>query len=1138
MGSECKIDIDKPNSAIRSFIFSPDLNHVITDHDGNLAIWEVLSDDNIVKMDRSVKIECESISLIGLSNKKLLIVGQKSLAYDHHCDYYSNLSIQDMEIFREITIIPRPKDGSFLRLLPNGDLLLLQIPHIYIYSEESLKKSTISPCSFTSRHYIWGVDEIKICRLFQIDERIYFTLEEKNVLLHLNIEKMNIESYHIIPEITKAMAIGSKDCRWEGTVSINHDKSLFAVHLTTDHLMKEGKSNESWIYVFSVKNGLRISSRKVAIYNSLITFIKTDDTEILVLYSCHGYKIEYTIMDPYDLLYEHKGEYEIKQTISKLSGGIQNYMIMKDNSQYKLLLSYVDQIKMVNFSIPKEKIKELYDKMVHNHNLIINSSFNEIKDSCFTHGGFSRDENTGHYYCNGKNLRWEFWNHEQMYGLLVHKANEEKFHIDLDRDLHFQNLKILSNDDIVFYSDSEVHIFGFNEKTSTIVPRYYHHDVEEFYKCKTLPKPSITLLNELPFKNKLDLISEILSSRKNLIEMSDDIIDHAMKRMGNETLGVCLRKLIEAFTDDTITHYRICSIITKYLKKLKLVFPTHYSKFLSITLLIPNPYVHKSYLSDKRKMIGYTEHAYTVQVYKYKFIQKFCNYFQRHNCSNILKHKKSRVISFIIPYLGFTSYPPEYKIWMEIIKPSENQFVTLDDQAFYESWNAEALLNFKWHTFGKFYYCLYWGFFTMFLLSFGIISTLSSPVISDAGVTRLLIISIVLGLLHILHEVRQIIWNIRKYFKDPWNSFVVTAIFWLSHAKPPLPMISLSNIFLHFKFMSFLRAFKYFGSYFTIITGVAKRIFFFLIILFLIIISFALAFYILLTPDKNYDFEKLDRSLDQNNPWNLVNKYQWITSDDKIGEILIQQPDSNTNQFSSYPTSLFAMYLFLTGDSSAFGAWSYQDNPFMTILLTMFSFLIVVYLMNLFIGLLNLEIEVNRAHSLVLLQKAKILAEIELFFLFPNQRRWNHWFPEVIFYEMPIEEVRQKIIQIDNTPKSDNTPHISDKLRSLVDLKVDKNVQMTKADGEELMKKMKTDYEVLLNKTKVYYENLMKRTKEDHENLLNIFITDKDSKQQLLDEIKNLLINDKNIGKEGNIIGVHGHILSHHKAPQRSQFAD
>ncbi|CAI2182536.1 611_t:CDS:2 [Funneliformis geosporum] len=77
----------------------------------------------------------------------------------------------------------------------------------------------------------------------------------------------------------------------------------------------------------------------------------------------------------------------------------------------------------------------------------------------------------------------------------------------------------------------------------------------------------------------------------------------------------------------------------------------------------------------------------------------------------------------------------------------------------------------------------------------------------------------------------------------------------------------------------------------------------------------------------------------------------------------------------------------------------------------------------------------------------------------------------------------------------------------------------------------------------------MKRTKEDHENLLNIFITDKDSKQQLLDEIKNLLINDKNIGKEGiprdnilfillDIIGVHGHILSHHKAPQRSQFAD
>ncbi|CAI2201801.1 4913_t:CDS:2, partial [Funneliformis geosporum] len=162
-----------------------------------------------------------------------------------------------------------------------------------------------------------------------------------------------------------------------------------------------------------------------------------------------------------------------------------------------------------------------------------------------------------------------------------------------------------------------------------------------------------------------------------------------------------------------------------------------------------------------------------------------------------------------------------------------------------------------------------------------------------------------------------------------------------------------------------------------------------------------------------------EQNNDPNNPWNLAAKYQTVSPDDKIispNTAFIQQPDSKLNQFSTYPTSLLAMYLFLTGDSSALGSWTYQENPFMTTLLVMFSFLIVVYLMNLFIGLLNLEIENNRTHSLFMIEKAKVLAEIELFLLLPNQRRWKHWFPDLIFYDVPIEEVQQKIKDIDNNP--------------------------------------------------------------------------------------------------------------------------
>ena len=52
--------------------------------------------------------------------------------------------------------------------------------------------------------------------------------------------------------------------------------------------------------------------------------------------------------------------------------------------------------------------------------------------------------------------------------------------------------------------------------------------------------------------------------------------------------------------------------------------------------------------------------------------------------------------------------------------------------------------------------------------------------------------------------------------------------------------------------------------------------------------------------------------------------------------------------------------------------------------------------MNLFIGLLNLAIEKEDYRASYLVLKAEILAEIELFYLLPLQRRWRTWFPEVM----------------------------------------------------------------------------------------------------------------------------------------------
>ena len=53
-------------------------------------------------------------------------------------------------------------------------------------------------------------------------------------------------------------------------------------------------------------------------------------------------------------------------------------------------------------------------------------------------------------------------------------------------------------------------------------------------------------------------------------------------------------------------------------------------------------------------------------------------------------------------------------------------------------------------------------------------------------------------------------------------------------------------------------------------------------------------------------------------------------------------------------------------------AWSPKDNTVLIVQMVIFSFVIVVYLMNLFIGLLNLAIEKDNDRAFYLAQKAEV----------------------------------------------------------------------------------------------------------------------------------------------------------------------
>ncbi|GES83529.1 hypothetical protein GLOIN_2v823409 [Rhizophagus clarus] len=174
-------------------------------------------------------------------------------------------------------------------------------------------------------------------------------------------------------------------------------------------------------------------------------------------------------------------------------------------------------------------------------------------------------------------------------------------------------------------------------------------------------------------------------------------------------------------------------------------------------------------------------------------------------------------------------------------------------------------------------------------------ATIPQEYIDDHTQKQLLIALIILGFIHLSFEVHQMIYDFNKWIHD-------------------------FGKYLNLNLLVYI---------FAIIISVGKQIISFFVVLLIIIISFAHAFYISLLPRSNFSFEKRTINNDPNNPWNIVPSYNQVFENRTIdpNPFIIQPPNRNTNMFVDFRTALFAMYKFLTGDSSALSNWTYTDNP-------------------------------------------------------------------------------------------------------------------------------------------------------------------------------------------------------------------
>ncbi|CAJ0841508.1 14487_t:CDS:2 [Entrophospora sp. SA101] len=147
---------------------------------------------------------------------------------------------------------------------------------------------------------------------------------------------------------------------------------------------------------------------------------------------------------------------------------------------------------------------------------------------------------------------------------------------------------------------------------------------------------------------------------------------------------------------------------------------------------------------------------------------------------------------------------------------------------------------------------------------------------------------------------------------------------------------------------------------------------------------------------------------------------------------MVQQPDGNTNMFTDFRSSMLAMYNFLTA---------------------------------------------------FLAQKAKIISDIELFYLLPNQRHWKEWFPDVL-----------KIVDIPKLDKKNKMYHknLKNDIKE-IENNIENKLEQSKADCENL----KNDIKEIENNMREIEKNLENKLNHNNEQMLI-------QMQNLLNEIKSL----------------------------------
>jgi len=226
------------------------------------------------------------------------------------------------------------------------------------------------------------------------------------------------------------------------------------------------------------------------------------------------------------------------------------------------------------------------------------------------------------------------------------------------------------------------------------------------------------------------------------------------------------------YFDKSINDVMFLSIITSSLPLFNKYYPEFISKYSSDTNMITDSTFYV--MEHRNSNLHLQSFARNPQIVKYRPILKTIQRKKTKIYSNMFTKSEQALmpnITFMASYVKFSNYPQDYNWLLEFIRPQPSPFVETITKEIYKTWAGEAIINFKWNTYGKVYYMCIWMLFSIYFLIFTIVATAPQQYFDKSVRDSLLIMSIFLGYFHLSIEIRQFIYNPNKWIHNYWNFF-------------------------------------------------------------------------------------------------------------------------------------------------------------------------------------------------------------------------------------------------------------------------------------------------------------------------------------------------------------------------------